>query len=368
MKQLKANFLYILLFFVTGIVSTSYATIDSVGVETVDGKVMILHRVETKETLYSISKIYNVTSDEITSANPGSEMGIGIGQILKIPTKIGSPSEEEVQSESIEEPTVTDENESKKTHIVKPGETLYAISTLYPCSVDEIKEWNNLTSNALEVGQEIIINKDENETSEPIIPVPIETAEDVATESKEETISTSEETKEEGEIKTENVVKTEESKTEETSSGNLEETVQEEIKEKKIPNDRPIDIDIQIRTREEIDKENTKLILQNSSANDSLPSKRTEDMDGYTKEFEKGYAVLMEGTGSDERYLAHHRTLPEGTILQIKNLENGKNVFVRIVGVLEHDDPKVIISLSSKAETRLNSINSTFLTEISFIP
>lgn len=49
------------------------------------------------------------------------------------------------------------EPQKELKHIVSKGETLYSISKKYGVSVDEIKNWNNLNSNAISVGQELII-------------------------------------------------------------------------------------------------------------------------------------------------------------------------------------------------------------------
>jgi hypothetical protein len=46
-----------------------------------------------------------------------------------------------------------------QTHEVKPKEGLYAISKKYNVSVDELKEWNNLDSENLRVGQTLKISK-----------------------------------------------------------------------------------------------------------------------------------------------------------------------------------------------------------------
>ena len=40
-------------------------------------------------------------------------------------------------------------------HVVKKGDTLYSISKRYKISVNNLKEWNNLESNILQVGQEL---------------------------------------------------------------------------------------------------------------------------------------------------------------------------------------------------------------------
>ena len=44
-----------------------------------------------------------------------------------------------------------------KTHIVKPGDTLYSIARKYNTTVNAIKVANNLTSNVLSIGKELII-------------------------------------------------------------------------------------------------------------------------------------------------------------------------------------------------------------------
>ena len=51
-----------------------------------DGKVFYSHVVLERQTLYSISKAYNVTQDEIFEANPGlKEVGLKKNAIIMIP-------------------------------------------------------------------------------------------------------------------------------------------------------------------------------------------------------------------------------------------------------------------------------------------
>jgi LysM repeat protein len=42
---------------------------------------------------------------------------------------------------------------------VQPKESLYGISKKYGVTVDDIKKWNNLTSDNLHIGQQLIISK-----------------------------------------------------------------------------------------------------------------------------------------------------------------------------------------------------------------
>ncbi|HET7117224.1 MAG TPA: glucosaminidase domain-containing protein [Hanamia sp.] len=50
-------------------------------------------------------------------------------------------------------------SESSSTHQVLPKENLYTISKKYDITVKQLKEWNNLESNHLQVGQSLIISK-----------------------------------------------------------------------------------------------------------------------------------------------------------------------------------------------------------------
>ncbi len=68
----------------------------------------INHLVETKETVYSLSKQYNVSVDDIIRYNPGIENGIKAGQYLKIPATTSSIA------------TITAETKPS-TQIVSPG-------------------------------------------------------------------------------------------------------------------------------------------------------------------------------------------------------------------------------------------------------
>ena len=44
-------------------------------------------------------------------------------------------------------------------HVVKRGETLYRISKQHGVSVDQLKEWNNLRSNEISVGQKLVVGQ-----------------------------------------------------------------------------------------------------------------------------------------------------------------------------------------------------------------
>ncbi len=131
------------------------------------------HTVLPKETLYSLSKKYNVSVDDIKMSNESLlKTGMKIGQVLKIPsTKILSSNETIVTTEikPIAEKPVTEKpiiksnatsTENVIKHKVEPKETLYSLSKKYNVTVDVIKEQNAvLLQNGLQIGQVLLIKK-----------------------------------------------------------------------------------------------------------------------------------------------------------------------------------------------------------------
>lgn len=120
---------------------------DSVRTEMINGKRYIIHQVDPKETLFAISRKYKVTVAEIIENNAKADAGLAVGQELKIPYKPKSP----VQKEN-------------NTHKVAPKETLFSIAKMYEVSVEELKKWNNLAGNTLSAGQELIVKAPEAKT------------------------------------------------------------------------------------------------------------------------------------------------------------------------------------------------------------
>lgn len=100
----------------------------------------VSHTVEKNQTLYSISKMYSTTVDEIIKFNPGSENKINIGQKLIIPRN------------------TVEETKNIKRHTIKAGETLYRLSKMYNLTTDEICAANpGLSINNFRAGETIII-------------------------------------------------------------------------------------------------------------------------------------------------------------------------------------------------------------------
>jgi rare lipoprotein A (peptidoglycan hydrolase) len=54
-------------------------------------------------------------------------------------------------------------SKDQKFHIVKKGETLYSISKAYNLNIEKLKELNNLESNEISIGQQVILDDDNKE-------------------------------------------------------------------------------------------------------------------------------------------------------------------------------------------------------------
>lgn len=106
---------------------------------------IISHTVTQGQTLYSISKLYNTTVDEIIKFNPGCAEKLSIGQKLIIPSNSNAKAE-------------TKENRNGKTHTIRKGETLYRLSKMYNVTTDELCAANpGLSINNFRTGEVIII-------------------------------------------------------------------------------------------------------------------------------------------------------------------------------------------------------------------
>ncbi|MBL7943817.1 MAG: LysM peptidoglycan-binding domain-containing protein, partial [Flavobacteriales bacterium] len=98
----------------------------------------LLHEVKKKETLYSISRLYNLDVYELSAANPGSDKGVKKGEVLRIPVKTKALANYQI-------------------HTVKAGETLYSLAKSYSITRDELIAANPGLSESLQVGQQINI-------------------------------------------------------------------------------------------------------------------------------------------------------------------------------------------------------------------
>lgn len=116
----------------------------------IDGN-YINHKVEKKQTLYSIAKIYKVKQNKIALANPEITDGLKEGTILRIPILDIKSDKVDLHNQQLKEKPNYD------THLVKKGETFYSLSKLYKVSIDSIKIVNQGLKRGLKVDETIFI-------------------------------------------------------------------------------------------------------------------------------------------------------------------------------------------------------------------
>ncbi len=140
------------------------------------------HTVRKKETLYSLSKVYNVTIEEIVKHNRAAESGLKTGTILYIPVNEAdsalqepAPAQEIAvkQMQAAEQKSKKQTNKKYKKHTVKWYEDITDISEKYGVSVEAIMALNNLKSSKLKTRQSLLIpDKEYVPQNNIIIPKP----------------------------------------------------------------------------------------------------------------------------------------------------------------------------------------------------
>jgi len=134
----------------------------------------ITHHVLKGETKYGLSKKYNISITELEAQNPHIKNGLQAGHVLKIASLNDSPNK-----------TVSNQNITYSSHLVLKGETLYGLSKQYEISIPEIKSANPQLG-ILKYGNVISIPSKENIVESNIEAKTNEIAENLEEEEEEE--------------------------------------------------------------------------------------------------------------------------------------------------------------------------------------
>lgn len=127
----------------------------------------ILHTVDQGETLYRISKTYDVSVDDLKRWNNLVDNSISVGQKLSIGSQM--PDDAPLYQDELdgskpvkEEESIPEETESAAsmevgtTYYVQAGESLASIANKFNVSADSIQYWNNMRSRKVKIGQELV--------------------------------------------------------------------------------------------------------------------------------------------------------------------------------------------------------------------
>jgi len=98
----------------------------------------VYHEVQPKETMYGISKQYNVSVEELELLNPEAKAGLTIGQQLMIKKGKDDSIIAPIPTKKIEVPN----NGKYLTYEVKPKETLFGLAKMFRLSQEELLALN----------------------------------------------------------------------------------------------------------------------------------------------------------------------------------------------------------------------------------
>ncbi|MCP4457555.1 MAG: LysM peptidoglycan-binding domain-containing protein [Cytophagales bacterium] len=291
------------------------AEYDSLRTEQRNDQWVVIHQVDLGETLYAISRRYKADLLKIVELNNIKSNNIRSGQILEIPIKVTEPINVISQDKSTKETRI---------HVVSEGETLFAIGRKYGVKASEITSLNNLTSESLSIGQELSIGKSSEipkEIKKPLLPFTRALMHYVQ------------------------------------SGENLQQIAQK----------RNVSIDSLQRWNN----------LRNNNINigqilwyrtyagigESVVSSEV-----YGKHITEGIAMQIEDMENTDKYLALHKELPTGTLLEIRNLMNNKKVYVRVVGQLPSTgvNKDILIRLTPISFKRLGILDARARVELTY--
>lgn len=297
-------------------------------------KAQTSHTVAAKETLYSLARKYNIAPKDLAAYNNISvQTGLTIGQVIKIPAK-GTVKQTPVPV-VIKPSVITADTERKKEnpgysgdpvyHKVEKKETLYHISKLYPgTTIDDIKKWNNLVTDGVSEGTNLIVGYKKGRQAEPVVTAPSKENKPVITETPKREPVVVEETKP-------------------VPSKTIEPTVKSE------PNK---------VTGKSFNGGYFKSLYTEQASNNKNPKEET------------GTAAIFKSSSGweDGKYYCLHNIAPAGSIVKITNKSNQKSVYAKVLDVIPDlkQNTGILIRLSNAASDELGAGENNFEAVINY--
>jgi len=276
------------------------------------------HVVEKGETLFSISRKYNVPPDDIKKWNNLQTNVITVGQVLEI-KKYKENSLSTLPENKISSP-------EEKLYEVKKGETLYALSRKFNVSVDDIITWNKLDDLSLKEGQQLRIKNPVN------------------TEAEQKTV--------------ENELPREDKK--------------EDSPEVKAVHVTPPDSNKIVKKEEKlnIEKDLPPKKEEENDSNIKIKPSSPDEVDEFVEVVERGVAELIPNTSDVRKYLALHRTAKVGTIIRVRNEMNDREIWARVINKLPDtgDNKNILVKISQAAYDQLGALDKKFRVVVTYIP
>ena len=332
------------------------ADADSLRLETINGKQFIIHQIEAKETLYSISRRYGVPVTTIIESNDQSGGSLAVGQLLKVPYTSKTKSTKTTEPTSV--PALKSVN---AMHVVAAKETLYSIARQYSLTVDQLKQWNNLTTDELKLGQSLmVIQPKYQSTATPITKtpsevVPMKSVGAMHTVVAKETLYSI--------SRQYNISVAQLKQWNNLTSDELKLDQQLMVVQPKYSSTVAV-VPTASTTPTNVTPVST---TSTNTMPATTPIRISEKVMGADEVKEEGTGDLMSGTEGSRKYLAFHRTAKIGSVLKVRNQQNNREVFVRVVGPMPVDAARDLVIVVSKAAlNRLEAGEGKFKVEVTY--
>lgn len=252
------------------------------------------HTVQAGESLYSISRIYNVKIDDIQKWNGMTGTGLDVGQVLVMGPGEGGQSQTGQtaagNNQDAQDKPGPNIKQRPGLHVVLQGETLYGIARQYGMDARDVKKLNNLRSNEIKEGQALVVRAEMEGQANPGKPL----------------INAIEE-----------------------GTAETPEAVKEEFP------------DLEVLT---VRKNN---VVIAPDANVELYTDKFTKKE-YKRVEEKGTFGPIEDFNTDQtKFYAFHKFVPAGSYLRVDNPAKGQSILVEVVNSLPDSDPYAI-RLSAK--------------------
>jgi LysM repeat protein len=118
-------------------------SLNAQDIRTVNGRKFKVHIVQSQETLYALSRKYQIPVDSIMVFNPQATGVLSLGMEILIPQP-NAPSSPKVAV-------------AVKEHVVQSGETMYGITRMYDISEASLRAANPNLGDVLRIGQRLVI-------------------------------------------------------------------------------------------------------------------------------------------------------------------------------------------------------------------
>lgn len=277
------------------------------------------HIVQRGETLYSISKKYNLTLKKLSDLNPkyAPDYQLRVGDKLKI-SENGS---NDVVAPSATAVTTETPVNNEDTHLVQKSETLYFISKKYGISIRQLSEWNDLGDNpAIKIGQVLKVKESlpENAVTETVVYTPVSA----------------------------------------TATPVAEEVAVKEIAKESVPSD---NIPVSEISKTIPVKKETAVV----SASDTLKSVFTEKIAQNTgKTMLRGIANVVDNSELTSAAFVLYDDAEAGDIVKVLNLMSKKVIYLKVIGKTVNANEETILQVSPDTAKMLQANESRFLVEV----